>query len=61
MLFLDQDNLIALDTHVHQYIHYAPEKLTEEQRNLLLLRKKAIEEKYLKEGLPIVLPPDKNR
>lgn len=61
MLFLDTDNLISLDSHVHQYIHYAPEKLTEEQRNLLLQRKQAIEEKYLKEGLPIVMAPDQNR
>ena len=61
MLFLDTDNLIALDSRVHQYIHYSPDKLTEQQSILLLQRKKALEEKYLSKGLPIVMASDQNR
>ena len=60
-LLLDADNLISLTRTVHQYIHYAQDKLTEEQRLLLLQRRQAIEEKYLALGLPIVMPPDENR
>ena len=60
-LLLDEDNLISLSRTMHQYIHYADDKLTEEQRLLLLQRKKQIEEKYLALGLPIVMADDKNR
>ena len=59
-LFLDPDNLISLSTSMHMALHYAPDRMTQKQRDWLRQKKERIFEKYLKKGLNIVFTNDKN-
>jgi len=59
-LFLDPDNLLSLSTEMHMAIHYAPERLTEKQREWLDAKKEEIFEKYVKNGKKIVYTTDFN-
>jgi 5-methylcytosine-specific restriction protein A len=60
-LLLDPDNLIALTAEVHQFIHYSPDKLTGTQLELIKERKEKLFDKYLCDGLPLVMTSDLNR
>ena len=60
-LLTDPDNLITVTSQTHQWIHYAEENLTDEQKQYLKDRKEAVYEKYLTKGIKIVLLPDSNR
>lgn len=59
-LFLDPDNLVSLSTSMHMALHYAPDKMTQKQRDWLRQKKERIFEKYIKKGLNIVFTNDKN-
>ena len=60
MLMLDPDNMLAIDNKVHQYIHYAPNKLTQKQRDYIEQRKKELIEKYEGQCIPVRNPSDLN-
>lgn len=60
-LLLDPDNVIAISSYVHQSIHYAPERLTEAQKQYIKEKKDAVYAKYIKRGIMINYTEDRNQ
>ncbi len=59
-LFLDTDNMISLTAYAHQSIHYAPDRLTDAQKDFIRKSKIKLMDKYLAQGLLVENPRDEN-
>ena len=59
-LLYDPDNILCLDEHVHQWIHYSPERLSDKQKEFIKQRKDEVYAKYLAQGIIINYTDDHN-
>lgn len=60
-LLLDEDNLISVTSELHNFIHYAPDRLSDVQRDFLTRAKEKLFLKYAEKGIQILVPDDLNR
>ena len=60
-LLLDEDNLISVTSELHNFIHYAPDRLSDAQRDFLTRAKEKLFIKYAEKGIQILVPDDSNR
>lgn len=61
MLLYDPLNILCLDKHVHEWIHYSPDRLSDEQKKFIQKRKDEVFAKYLKQGIILNYTEDRNQ
>lgn len=59
-LLLDEDNIICLAYYKHQHIHYAQDRLSDEEKEYIKSRKDKVFAKYLKDGILLNYTEDRN-